>query len=334
MRHLCEIFYLARDFVGVARGKDYFHTPQGLGPYFSDPRCYYNDLRSKADWNGLASEDVPLLYLPALRRTIQFPIMILQYGLGSFDRWVLEGDDVFRAQVCAVVRWIVNNLDSRGSFRNYFPQWMPTLAFHSDNSAMAQGEALSLLARAVRYDAVSGALQQEAESVADRIVANMLLPLNEGGTRCDREGSVYFCELCCVEPHIIVNGWIFALFGLQDYCDWKSDVLARTALETSLDTLQREVSCFLLPSGWSWYDNRGRIASPFYHHLHIALLEAQARLSNSLPLAEAVDQMRRGNTVWNRARYTAAKVKDKLLDNISYATSASISIRPTRVPAA
>jgi hypothetical protein len=204
---------------------------------------------------------------------------------------------------------------------------MPNHAFYSDNSGMAQGEALSLLTRAARHDVVEGQLKQAAEDAAERIAANMILPLELGGTRLTMERSVYFCELCRTDRHVVLNGWMYALFGLQDYQDWQPNVDIAQVLADSLDTLRREAIRYVLPSGWSLYDNHGRVASPFYHRLHIALLDAQARLSPARPFDDVLADLGRADTRWNRIRFTALKVKDKVFDTSRHTTSGRFAAR-------
>lgn len=321
MRKLRDIAFLARDFNRVVRGTDYFHQPLGLGKFFNDRRCYYSDMRGKARWNGPKDGGVPLLYVPALKRYIQFPIMILQYGLGSMDRWFTEGDTTCREQAIAAIQWTLSSLNSHGAFANYFPQILPTEPFHSDNSAMAQGQALSLLIRAVRYEFVDGAAKYAAEEAIDRIAANMLQTVGRGGTRLDVGPAVYFCEICRSDDYVVLNGWIFALFGLHDYVEWRQDDQARGVLEKSRDTLQRVACEYLLPCDWSFYDNHSRISSPFYHRLLIALVDAENRLATGQCYAEILLRLRRADTRWNNLWFIANKVKDKLFDSSLYATS-------------
>jgi heparosan-N-sulfate-glucuronate 5-epimerase len=321
IQKLRDIAYLARDFSSVVRSKDYFHQPPALGNYFADSRCYYYDFRGKANWGGPMEDGVPLCHFPALRQSIHFPIMILQYGLGSMDRWLMEGDENARRQAVDVVRWTVNSLNAQGSLPNYFPRILPQHAFYSDNSGMAQGEALSLLIRAVRHAELDDKMLAAAKDVADRIAENMIRPLEQGGTLYQSEHGIYFSELCRKDRHVVLNGWIFALFGLRDYCDGRPSDRFRHVLDASVETLGREISQYILPSGWSLYDNRGRVTSPFYHRAHMVLLDAQFRLSGHRCLAETLNLLRLADTPVNRWWYTANKIKDKLLDRSRYVTA-------------
>ena len=334
MHKLREIAYLARDFVDVARGTDYFHRRQPLGRHFADRRCYHNDLRAKAEWMGPTHDELPLLYIPALEKSVQFPIMILQYGLGSLDCWFDGGGDRYRRQAIAAVRWVVARLNADGALRNFFPQLLPRHEFHSDNSGMAQGQALSLLARAIRDHAIDGELRAQAESAIGRAVENMLLPLDRGGTRLAIGGSTYFCEQCRVEPYVVLNGWIFAVLGLYDYFQWQSDDTRKSILDATVATLAREAGRFLCPNGWTLYDDAGRVASPFYHRLHIAQFDALSRLFAEPAFDATLERLQQADTRWNRWRSAAGKVKDRFIGDAHYATSARIGSTQSSAAAA
>ncbi len=86
MRSPRDLLSLSGEFYRYLRGTDYFRQPQGLGRYFDDPRCYYNDLRGKADWKGTLVDGVPALCVTATGREIALPVMTLLYGIGSMDR--------------------------------------------------------------------------------------------------------------------------------------------------------------------------------------------------------------------------------------------------------
>jgi len=327
MRSMLEAIVMGRDFLRVVRGRDYFHQPQTLGSYFVDPRCYYNNFQGKADWDGATKDGVPLLHLPALGSSIEFPIMILQFGLGSLDRWFLRGGERYRLQIESVMRWIRGSLNERGHFENHFVTMEPDAKFISDNSGMTQGEALSFLRRVIEQRLLSENLLHAATDYMRRIFDNMVLPVEEGGTACRRDGELVFCEVCREDQPLVLNGWIYAIFGLYDFVASTHDQRAADILRETIASLRRIAPQFLLPSGWSAYDNRGRIASPFYHSVHVHLFDALARLVDDRTFANLRDRLKAANNFGNKAWYTLHKVKDKLLDTTVYTSSSGIGAR-------
>lgn len=313
-----ELVYLARDFWGAALGRDYFHRLQMLGLHWKETRCYYNDLRHKADWTGKSIDGVPAVFIPAWNKHVQMPVTVLQYGLGSMDRYFTGAGEACLANVRAVATWIHRQSSPEGFFDIPLSQLDPQHRYHSNNCAMALGEALSFCARAIQYRLVDEQTAEQLESAAQRILTNMLTPVEERGTALYRGDDVYLCEFCRTDDYVVLNGWIFAVFGLIDWLRFRPDEHAQTRLDATIATMRRSVTDFILPNGWSYYDNKGLICSPFYHHLHISLLDAMFRLTRHTEFGQAQERLARAFTPCNRLRYTATRVLSKLRDRYVY----------------
>ena len=131
---------------------------------------------------------------------------------------------------------------------------------------MCQGEGASLLSRAYKHYANS------VFSVgATKAIDFMLRSTEDGGTAQYKNDELILLEYTHLSA--VMNGWIFALFGLYDLTLVNDDEKYKKALSKTLSTLQKYLPKF--DNGyWSLYDLDIKIASPFYHNLHIAQLEA------------------------------------------------------------
>lgn len=314
MRSPRELISLSGEFLRYVRGTDYFRQPQGLGPYFDDPRCYYNDLRGKADWKGTLVDGVPALYVAATGREIALPVMTLLYGIGSMDRYFLEDRPECLDNVRRTAAWLLANLLPEGYFDNHCRMLQPGIEFYSDNSAMAQGLALSFAVRAVQHQLVETATVQPLDSLLEAVAANMLRPMEEQGTALYCGDDLFLMEFCRKDHNVVLNGWIYAIFGLLDYQRFAPREETDAALRKTLATLRAALPSYRLPSGWSYYDRLGRRSSPFYQALHVALLDALHRLTGDPEFAEHAAAFRRADNPWNRARYALVKIKDKMFD--------------------
>ncbi len=78
-------------------------------------------------------------------------------------------------------------------------------------SAMTQGEGASLLYRAILETG-----DVRFSGVADQAIALMLKPVAEGGKAYYDQGKLTLEENPQATPSAILNGWIFAVFGLYD----------------------------------------------------------------------------------------------------------------------
>ena len=115
-----ELPFMTRDFILMLSGRDYFHLPENLGNYFRDGRSYYNDMVGKAYWEGSMEDGVPTLFVPSINTRIHFPSMILQYGIGSLDKYFESGNRDLLKNIDSVYRWLSKNIGPDGSFDNKF----------------------------------------------------------------------------------------------------------------------------------------------------------------------------------------------------------------------
>lgn len=251
----------------MAAGRSYWHAPQGLGSQFTPGILagYFNDLTAKAVWPGSTDEfGLPLSSVNGTMR--QFPTTILQKGLGNWDRWLQTGrrETTEYEEFTRAARWALLAQDHRGGW----PLPVVEPASVSPYSAMIQGQGISVLCRAYL---VMGS--QQYLSAAARAVELMLTPALQGGTSRSTPAGLILEEYPARTATTVLNGWIFALFGLYDFSLLSSNTMVGSSLSSSVGALAT-----LLPTFdarfWSYYNSCGAFASPFYHRLHIAQLRA------------------------------------------------------------
>jgi len=280
--------YLGLRWIQMLLGRSYYHLPQGLGRVFEPGRLrgYFNDLTGKALWPGPTDDKGIPVNLTEDGRRVYFATTIAQKALGHWDRWVMTQSPEERAQFLTLCDWLLENQDGLGGW----PLW-PQLGLNppSPYSAMTQGEGVSVLVRA-------WVLTQEPAylAAAERALEPLFLPVDKGGTRrVVPEGSVLE-EAPLPTLSGILNGWVFALFGLYDYLLVRQDPRVQALLQETLRTLK---TCLPRYNAgyWSFYDLRGNLASPFYHRLHIAQIEAL-----ELAFPEYAQDFRFWRETWSR----------------------------------
>ena len=140
----------------------------------------------------------------------------------------------------------------------------------------------------------------------------MCRPLENGGPAIIGKESLFLEEAPAIHRSSILNGWIFALFGLYDFWLAFKDENARALFRLSLDTLKGHLHEY--DAGyWSYYDVRGHLASPFYHDLHIHQLTALALIDNDTLVAEFRNRWIGYSQSWkNRVRALCVKAMQKL----------------------
>src|SRR5215212_5024859 len=170
-----------------------------------------------------------------------------------------------RASFLQIATWALGSQDDNGGWETWLRLGIPNALPYS---AMAQGEAMSVLVRAFSATGEDAYLEG-----ARRALAPMLLPIEKGGTSWRAPEGLILEEVPFREPKTILNGWVFALYGLYDLVIADGSQDARKALDDTLSALLARLRAY--DAGfWSFYDTSRTLASPFYHRLHIAQLEA------------------------------------------------------------
>ena len=252
---------------------------------------YYNDLSRIATIHGSPAAALVELGRLTADRTTANPTSVAQLGLAA---WQLRARETAWLDVAArAARWLAENLDESGRLSYLFP--MPhTYRLRAPwHSAMAQGEAASLLVRA--GDALTEASLAEA---AERAVSALVEP-KHGLVVATPQGPT-LQEYPTDPPSHVLNGWIFGLWGLYDVSlagGPRADDASR-AFAAGVVALAGRLPMYDAGLGWSRYDLYPHpivhVSSPFYQRLHAEQLLATSRLRPDLPeLAATAERWRR-----------------------------------------
>lgn len=251
-------------------GKSVWHVNQDIGKCFAkdEIRGYYNNMTEKVTKmpDLLDSDEMPKLNLAEGKFTY-FPVAIFQYGLGCYDLWLQTKDERYIRKFMQCVEWTMAHQDENGRWNN-FSHYCPETPYGS----MAQGEAASLLIRAYVHTK-----EQKYLDAAKRALDFMLLPLEDGGTTKYVDDDAYLMEYTF--KGMVLNGSIFSWWGLYDYVITTGDKGSyKEAMDKILKSLIKVLPLYKC-TYWSMYSEDGLIASPFYHNLHVAQMQAMYQLT-------------------------------------------------------
>lgn len=266
--------------------------PQLQAPFVAgDPESgYYNDLRVELPTDNPAEARQLLRGLVADRGRANH-VTIAQLALGAWQ--MREEDEAWLPVFADGAEWLAEELDDGGGLQYLFA--MPhTFAISPPwYSAMAQGEAASVFVRAALT------LGDNTFADAAQRAIQPLMREDSSIVAHTREGPV-LQEYPTKPPSHVLNGWMFALWGLYDVTKLaeRSGTTAPQAQQAFLEginALVRRVDLYDAGLGWSRYDlyphRLTHVASPFYHRLHVALLKATADLTDE-------DALRRKAAEW------------------------------------
>lgn len=262
-------------------------TPAKLGEY-------YMLFAEKADYRGACDPSgIPQLDYHGHIGLQYNPIAIAQYGLGNFNLWRSTGDASRRRKFFLIADWLLSHLEPNAqgvAVWNHHFDWEYRDTLKAPwYSALAQGQGISMLLRAHKESGDARYLDG-----ARQAFASFQRPIGQGGvTFTDESGDLWFEEYIVHPPTHILNGFIWALWGVYDFFLATGDRPAQELFFRGVRTLLHNLERYDL-GFWSLYEQSGTrlrmVASPFYHRLHIVQLRIMHRLTGEEAFARVAER--------------------------------------------
>lgn len=246
-------------------------TPNELG-------AYYMTFADKANYAGPKDKDGVILFDYYFDIGRQYnPLAVAQHGLGHYNLYLATRDQKHLETAKIQADWLVKNLE-----KNEFdiPVWKHKFRWHYKKhlppgwySAHSQGTGISLLVRI--YEETG---EEKYLVAAKRAFPALDRAVDQGGVKfIDLSGDVWLEEYLIEPPTHILNGFLWALWGVWDYYLLTGDRAALALFNDCVKTLKKNLPRYDV-GFWSLYDLSKQalkmIASPFYHKLHIVQLRA------------------------------------------------------------
>lgn len=203
---------------------------------------------------------------------------IAQYALANWNAYLSTNDEKYKQAFLIQADWIATNAHQLAHEAAGWPFLVPWPDYYAEPpwlSALTQGNCISVLVRAYKLTGKELFLD-----VARQAVRPFEHDIRDGGVSVQvGEDGVLFEEIAAYPAGHILNGYIYGLLGLYDYIDLTGDAEITALLQRSLDTMHRIIDKFDMRF-WSRYNLlHGHPATPFYHALHVTMLEVLARYS-------------------------------------------------------
>lgn len=313
-----NIIQMVRAYGGMIAGKaDYWHPDMNTNRFLDKERVakYPIDMSAKAEYAGVFDEErIPLVEIDG--HLSHLSVTIAQYALGNYDEYLRTQNSLYLKRFLGSADWLVKNLvEFRGGLWGWVNEH-DRMVYNLKKpwlSALSQGQALSVLVRA--YQETKDESYREAGQKALRAFN---VPSAQGGILAKWQGLDYYEEYPAQIPTFVLNGFIFALWGLWEFYLITDSSEAKAYYDSGLLTLERALQEYHVPYlNWSKYDlypfKVMDIASIFYHKLHIQQLRAMALLTGNEMFNRQADIWEKGRK--NRVGYvlaTAYKILHKL----------------------
>ena len=222
------------------------------------------------------------------------PVRIAQFGLHSHARFLETRDRSALRDFMAQAHWLAARQRSCKGVAGCYVYEFPNPRYGVGAgwlSAMAQGEAISLLLRAAAIERAE-AFVEAAMRAAQPFRANVQ---HGGVVYRSKRGDVFLEEIAAVPASHILNGHIFALWGLIELQSLQPQAWLGELIGAATATLRSRLT--LYDAGyWSHYSLLGtpagfrHVAVLKYHAFHIAQLRVTAALAGDPFFADAADR--------------------------------------------
>jgi hypothetical protein len=295
-------------------------APRGRAGFFSSSRTFFLPVGRNIDPDAVRGYPIDMR-VKADSLDVRGPtdappnglhVVTAQYGLGCYERWLSGDGEQWLQAAVEVARHLIRIQEDDGSWthRIDLPHTFPLRA--PWRSAMAQGEAASLLVRA---------FQETGEESFAAAARAALVPMSklrvEGGVCARLDGDVWLEEYPTDPPSYVLNGAIFALWGVRDVAVGLQDDAAKDAFARGSNALAANLGRF--DTGWwslySLFPHPVRnVASSFYHDLHVNQLTAMQQLCPRVEFQTTCAQWAQySRSSIDRRRAFAAKAGFRLL---------------------
>jgi heparosan-N-sulfate-glucuronate 5-epimerase len=275
-------------------GPGYERQPAGSFVDVQVVRGYFVDFRAKTTSPTAAHPEALV------------PAGLAQLALGWWERHLAGDTDAMATflRVCGLLA--ASGVDDRGELLWRYEMPVPKYDLVPPwYSALAQAQAASVF---VRAHLASG--EDRFAELARRSIAPVLPGSPSGLLASTPDGPVPE-EAPTNPPSLILNGWIYALWGLWDVAVGLGDRPSRQLLDESVECLRRTLHRYDI--GWwsrySLYPHRlPDLAKPFYHRLHVDQLEVLHRLTGVDEFGEVARRFAAYDTRTHRLRAVAQKM--------------------------
>jgi len=270
------------------------HPQENSGAAVDKLAEYYMPFAEKAAYAGAYDADgIPLLDYHGKIGLQYNPIAIAQWGLGNFNLFLRSKSKEHNRKALAAADWLVEHLKPNTfgvPVWNHWFDWEYRTPLRAPwYSGLAQGQGISLLVRVAQETGKSAYLEAAA-----RAVVSFSKSIQEGGVVfTDQAGDIWFEEYIVSPPTHILNGFIWAAWGVYDFYLATKEKTTPELFNRAVATLRKNLDRYDM-GFWSLYELSNTllpmVASPFYHQLHVTQLRVMHRLTGDEVFSRYADR--------------------------------------------
>ncbi|MDO9107967.1 MAG: D-glucuronyl C5-epimerase family protein [Coriobacteriia bacterium] len=261
----------------------------------STPSHYYAWCKSGSfyDHNPRDASGLVMVQYRDLPAPVYNPVTIASYALNYHELWLHDGNVAARDAFLLHARWLRDRgMDAQGRYPYTFATDRGPAPWYS---AMAQGMAISAMARAYVYTGDASYL-----TAANKAFQPFKKNLSEGGV-VSQDGA-WLEEY--PDGYHVLNGAVFAMWGLWDLARISGDPAALPLFEKSSKHLAANLSSYESEGAILYELHPDRFAHPTYHLLHIRQLRALSVLTGDMTFDQYASRWEKDFRAYPAPRFT------------------------------
>lgn len=238
------------------------------------------------EWTGAPRDPQGVLLSGAQR--YYHPIRIAQFALHRYGLYCRASDPLARKDFMAQALWFRDR--QSGTIEGSYPFEFPWTKYGADSgwcSAMAQGQAISVLLRAAELEPQLG-----FADAALRAAMPFLVDVSRGGVVWQEGRDLFLEEVGNRHAPHVLNGCIFGLWGLWELWKRSGEGWTGVMVERCVNTLLRWLNRY--DTGWwTLYSlmysgaHSPHLATLKYHAFHVAQMHVLASMFGEPAFGEA-----------------------------------------------
>lgn len=207
------------------------------------------------------------------------PVGIAEYGLLLYNDLIENANHLSlkvdkRVAFNKQIFWLIKNRTDKENMSFWHHNYPVTECDCKPpwKSALSQGLILSLLVRTYHFTK-----KEEVSELAERVAISMKTPAFEGGFLYMNGNGDYWFQEYMGNCGYVLNGFIFALWGVYDYYLYSNDQVYKMIFDKCINTLRNNLKYYDWRMGiakWTVYDLKDKNPVELgYHKMHIRLLK-------------------------------------------------------------
>ena len=257
---------------------------------------FYDRVQVDVDDALVDSSGLALYRQGGTDKVVPHPIVTAQYAIASLLKYEKTGDEIWLTRAVRNAQELVDIHIERDGAWWYQYDWDWTYLDRTLTapwwSGMAQGEALTVFSRLARIQPENPVWREAADDTFDSFLQRGSGNAEPWSTVVD-SGHLWFEEYAGDQPPLLVlNGHVFAIFGLYEYWLLTSDERAATYIDGGATTILESMPLFRVKGEVSYYCSqadycaRPEWQNGNYQAIHVQQLHALARITGDAKFDE------------------------------------------------